>query len=376
MKEEKQEKKRWKKWLIAAIAVVLCLAIIVGVVVYFCTRPPELAEIRARFEELVLASGEINTVFFGTGLPTYERVTDPRETTEIYQKEATGERFYYYQLEDEIYGTVIAYRLYLENLVYVDPDGIKYFYYQIYDETYGKIMVAKTSDGKTEYYLQLLDEPWEGETPDYTDEKGGVFGYLLTDFSYDRNYKDESSFSYVQRTETPMEGKTALYADTEEKIWCYTLSDYEEPVFESYYTDSDPTDYDYVTMDSKYISISQIKEAAELVYSSEYLEAIYDAQFVGAVGADESVSGFSARYMEYTDENGSASLMMSNTYEPFITETRQYLFDTAELVRPSNYKFVTIAVDSYLPSKPDEILRVTVTMVLQDGVWMLDQPTY
>ena len=98
--------------------------------------------------------------------------------------------------------------------------------------------------------------------------------------------------------------------------------------------------------------------------------------FVGTLGADQSVNGIDARYMEYQDEAGNTSLMKSNTYDPLIKETRQYLFDTAEIVEPSNSEFVTIEVDSYLPSAPEKILRVEVTMVFEDGVWMLDCPTY
>lgn len=338
-----------------------------------CSKPPEFSEIQDRFQELVKASAPINEIFFGEGLPTYERVTDPRETTDVYEKTETGEKFYYYWLTDETYGSVVAYRLALDNSVYVDEEsGVKYFYYQIYDQTYGKIIVAKTSDGKREYYLRLFDAPKENEKADYVDETRGVWGYLLSDFSYNRNYGEK--YAYAQVLTEALPEQTPLYADA--KNYVYALDNYQEAVYESYYDDKDPTDYDYVKAESPYHSIDQIKEAAEAVYSAEYLDSLYQIMFVGTVGADSSVNGLFARYMDYTDESGNTSLMMSNTYEPLLSETRLYLFDTAELIKPSNQKFVTVAVDSYLPSKPSEILRVKVTMVLQDGVWMLDGPTY
>ena len=84
----------------------------------------------------------------------------------------------------------------------------------------------------------------------------------------------------------------------------------------------------------------------------------------------------SAKEWTYKDEAGNTSLMKSNTYDPLIKETRQYLFETAEIVEPSNSEFVTIEVDSYLPSAPEKILRVEVTMVFENGVWKLDCPTY
>ncbi len=372
MKQIKPKKANGIRFLCGILGIILLLLSLSG-----CSKPPKLTEIRDRFEELVLASAEINTIFYGAGLPTYERVTDPRETTETYQKTETGEIFHYYELKDETYGRIIAYRLFLGNSVYVDPEsGTKYFYYQIFDEQYGKIIVAKTSDGKNEYYLQLLDAEKTGISADYVNEEKKIYGYLLSDFSYDRNYKEESAYTYVQVLSAADSTRTPVYIDMQASIWCYGIPDYQEPVFESYYSESDPSDYDYVTLDSKYGSIGEIKAAAEAVYSESYLSSIYDSLFVGTVGADQNLLGMNARYMEYTDEMGVMSLMMSNTYESLITETRQYLFETAEMTKPSNREFVTIAVDSYLPSKPDEILRVTVTMVLQDGVWLLDQPTY
>ncbi len=354
---------------------VLCLCLTLPLF-FSCSKPPEFSEIRDRFCQLVEASYEINGIFFGEGLPTYERVTDPRETTELYVKEATGEKFYYYELQDGTYGRIIAYRLMLDRSVYVDPEsGVKYFYYPIYDKDYGKITVVKSSDGKQEYYLQMTDAPKDGVTADYADEAKGVWGYLLSDFSYNSEYGEH--YTYLQVTDHPVGGEVEpVFADEAESIYCYPLKNYVEPVYESYYNDTDPTDYDYVRMESKYHSINQIKAAAEQVYSKEYLASIYDAQFVGTVAADSSVSGLFARYMEYTDDMGNMSLMKSNTYKPLISETRLYHFDTAKIVKPANKNFVTVSVDSYLPSNPDSILNVTVTMVLQDGVWMLDCATY
>ncbi len=358
------------------LLVFLCFCMILPAI-SSCSKPPELSEISERFRQLVEASYEINTIFYGEGLPTYERVTDPRESTKVFEKEETGELFHYYEFEDKTYGKVLAYRQSFDNEMYQDSKtGIKYFYYPIYDEIYGKIIVAKSLSPKGEYYLQLTDMPKEGVTPDYVNETKGQWGYLLSDFTYDRDYED-NKYTFLRISNEPFDGEEAFYADAEKKIYCYSLPDsYKEPVFESYYTKDDPEDYDYVTLGAKYHSITEIKAAASAVYSAAFLESIYEMMFVGTVGADGSVNGVTARYKEHQDEAGNISLMKSNTYDPLIRETRQYLFDTAEIVEPSNGDFVTIAVDSYLPSKPDNILNVTVTMVLENGVWMLDGPTY
>ena len=145
--------------------------------------------------------------------------------------------------------------------------------------------------------------------------------------------------------------------------------------YEFYYSAIDPEDYDYVTFDNEYKSINAIKDAAAKVYSAEYLNSIYSSAFTGISSAD----GFDAlapRYIEYTDDYGSTLLMKSNTIKPLVAEKRVYLFDTAKLVRKSNANFVTIQIDSYPESSPENILTVKVTMVKENGQWLLDSATY
>lgn len=266
---------------------------------FSCSRPPEYAEIEGRFKELVEASYEINQLFFGEGLPTYERVYDPRSTTNVYRDEVNRKNYYYYELVDPNLGRVIAFR---------DSYLVDFSYVQVLNE----------EDGTREPY-----------------------------------YKHPTG-----------------------KIVCYLLSNYTEPAYEFFYDAEDPEDYDYVRFDQPIQSIQQIKEMAEAVYSKEYLNSLYDSLFVGTVSATGSVSGLSARYMEFTDEEGRVSLMESNTYEPLIHEKRLYLFSTAKIVRPANKKFVTIEIQSYLESTPQNVQRVRLSMALQDGVWMLDSATY
>ena len=263
-----------------------------------CGKAPEFFEIEARLRELVDASYEINDIFFGYGLPVYERVYDPRENTEVIIDEETDTRTYYYEINDKELGRVIAYRS-----SYIDP------------------------------------------------------------------------YSYAQVVKEKDETRTLLYENG--NIFAYALENYVEPHRDFYYSENDPDGYNYVTSQSKYQSISQIKEAAEKVYSMDYLESLYEYQFDGTVvKSGETLTSSTARYMEYEDEDGIITLMMSNTYDPLVKEKRIYDFSTAKIVRPKRKDFVTISIDSYLESKPDERLNVNLTMILQDGVWMLDSGTY
>ncbi len=266
-----------------------------------CSKPPAYEEIEGRFRELVTASAEINRIFFGEGLQTYERIYDPRNSTALYVDEETDEKYHYYELEDAVFGRVVAFR-----------------------------RTAAVTSPFT--YVQVLNAPKEGATPDYVREDGAFY--------------------------------------------CYVLAEYSEPEYEFFYGRNDPADYDYVRYDEKYGSVEQIKAAAEQVYSRAYLTSVYDSMFIGTVAAAETVSGLSARYIEYDHGDGTMSLLRSNSYEALITEVRQYDFSTASIIEPSNREYVTISVESYLPSAPDHRLTVKLSMVLQDGSWMLDSATY
>ncbi len=339
-----------------------------------CSKPPEYAEIEARFRELVEASHEINTIFFGEGLPTYSRMEDPRSSTDIYTHEENGNQFQYYELTDEALGRIVAFRAYADTKKYTDEStGKKYYYYQIWDETYGRVMIINSVSDDHDFYLEIEDEPREGEEPYYSDTEKGSYGYLVENYSYTRDY----TYTYVQVKSSAEAGREIYYERAEENIYCYLLTDYTEPAYEFFYDSEDPEDYDYVRAESKYYSISDIKAAAEKVYSTEYLTSIYDSVFVGTVSDVANLKGLSARFIEYADQDdGTVSLMQSNTFEPLIRGRRLYDYSTARIVKPANKKYVTIELESYLEGNEAERLTVKISMILQDGVWMLDSATY
>ena len=81
------------------LALILCLCLMIPFAVS-CSRPPEYAEIEARLKELVEASYQVNVLLFGDGLPTYERVYDPRSTTDVFKDEANGKIYYFYEFSN------------------------------------------------------------------------------------------------------------------------------------------------------------------------------------------------------------------------------------------------------------------------------------
>lgn len=287
------------------ICLILCL-ILTGGALTSCSKPPEYAEVEERFRELVLASAEVNSLIFGEGLPTYERVYDPQSTMGVHRESDVGEDG--------------------------EPTEKLYYYYEVTDKTYGRVVAFRSS---------------------YT-----------------------APYEYAQVTGSPDPTRQAIYENAAEGAYAYLLEGYVEPEYDFFYDSDDPADYDYVHDSSKYKSVDEIKAVAESVYSMDYLSSVYESVFVGTVSAADGVSGLSARYIEYADGNGGSSLMKSNTYKPFITETRQFDFSTAKIVKPANKDFFTVEIESYLPSKPDDRKVSRISVVLQDGTWMLDSPTY
>ena len=277
------------------ITLILAMLTLVGALT--SCGAPEYEEIEERLKYLIEESYKVNAVIFGDGLETYERVYEPQIS--LYRGEEKN--YYYYELEDEELGSIIAYR--------------------------GSL------DFKADYqYLLVSESERDGEEPIYTDSKG-IFYYPI---------------------------------------------EYTEPTYDFYYTEDSPEGYDYVKFDGEISSVDQIKELCESVYSRAYLEGVvYEALFVGAVSPDKnSIESLDARYVNYDDSSLGTVLMKSNTYEKVSGEKRIFKYDTAEMVRPSNKNTVNVTMDTYLESKPDEIVSVRITLIMQDGEWYLDSPTY
>ena len=130
------------------------------------------------------------------------------------------------------------------------------------------------------------------------------------------------------------------------------------------------TDKTYAPIVSdKYVTVNDIKDAAEKVYSSSYLMSIYETMFVGYIeqGVNDIIY---ARYYDSPD-----GLKMLKESDVWITEKRIYDYDSMEIVRPSKANRITVEIDSYLEGS-EEHLTVRLSLVKQDGEWYLDSPTY
>ena len=334
---------------------------------------PEMSELEGRLAELIEASYEINEMFFGEGLPTYERVYDPKASMKTIRAEDGSRVTYYYELTDEGLGRVVGF--YTRTLAYsfarltdqrdeaceaiwedVEQGLYAYAIEYSHEKTSENEVKSLTHEGtgKITYYYELTDPTL-----------GKIVAYRTSDVGY----------TYAQVLTAPDPSREAIYENEAEGAYAYVVP-YTATEPEWAYIATDPTDYDYVREDCGYLSVQDMKNRAEAVYSKDYLTSMYSVMFDGVVSEDESLKGLNPRYYEYTNDYGGVMLMKSNTYEALITEKRIFDLSTAEIVRPKRKNFVTISIESYLESTPDRRETTKLTMILQDGVWMLDSATY
>lgn len=307
--------------------VALIAAIIVAISSIFiirgCSAPPKYEEIKSRFEQLVNDSHKVNEVIFGKGLPTYERVSDPKSNVKVYN---TGEMYF--------------------------DDG---------EEKERKVWYYRTLDEKNEIYAFRSS---------YIDKYAYVF---VSDKELGED-ELKTRFPAIDGVSAP-EGKafySELYRTENSKKISY-LVPYQEVEYEFYYTSADPDDYDFIRADSTYRTIDEIKTLMQTVYSRNYSISLYSALFDGIASGDTVLK---ARYAELSSL-GASRLAQSNTYEPLFSEQRVYLFDTAQVVKwGSDSKRVIVSVQTYLPSSPKDVKEVKINLVLQDGAWYLDSPTF
>ena len=128
--------------------------------------------------------------------------------------------------------------------------------------------------------------------------------------------------------------------------------------------------HESVTPYSKFATVQQIRDAAELVYSKEYLEeVIYPTLFDGYVipGMGEVKI---ARYLE-DDEWIYQSVKEDALYSGIIV----YDYSSMKIVAPSDANACYVEMNAWMENTPDQVKSVRIRLVSQDGAWFLDSFT-
>lgn len=209
----------------------------------------------------------------------------------------------------------------------------------------------------------LTDKPLE------YDEKLNVY-YLLFEDENGRDmcmYYHDGEYMYLS---SEGEGEV-VFTDPNSGV-AYYHTDYVPDEPEYVYEESEPDDYDVVRPESKYLSIDEIKAAAEKVFSKSYLNVIYQSAFDGVAFVEGATSGVrGARFIEHD-----LLLRQRNDIVPRISAKRIFDYSTMKIIKPSNAERINLTMDSHLEGS-DEILNVRLSLVIgPDGLWYLDSPTY
>lgn len=319
---------------IVSVAAALLLALIAFIIVrsVLQKRPPEMETVRARFEELITASAEINEIFWGEGLPTYPR-------------------------------------LYAEHTSFKDT----YNENGANEEKNIPCMIFPTEDGRT----VVAYHPWIYFIPKGQD--GGIYYDFEKNVTLSKVPEDAEYYRFAVREETPRAGEVqnAYLAEnlkTEKQYYYYTLEhfDYESVKL---YDESDDKYYDFVKENKTYMYVDDIRDAAAKVYGSAFLASVGGTIFDGIV--TESGSVLYARYTDFEDpDSGMSYLMKDNRQKGYDLTDWEYDFSTMRMVDKSNATFVTVEVERW--EKGGDGTRQTAkhTFVLENGQWYLDAATY
>ena len=133
------------------------------------------------------------------------------------------------------------------------------------------------------------------------------------------------------------------------------------------YYDDTHTTYERVMESSRYLTINEIKERSERVYSTEYLKAMYETAFEGVM------TGSSSAYIRFYE---SEDWLYQNLYATdFELAERIYDYSSMKIVKPSNGEYVNVTIDTYT-LEDKTVKNILLTFVYENGDWYLDSPTY
>lgn len=118
--------------------------------------------------------------------------------------------------------------------------------------------------------------------------------------------------------------------------------------------------YYTVAEDSPYKSVGDIKAAAEKVFSKDYLNSVYTVMFEGSSDIDP-------RFAD--NEEGLLTIdICYNSYD-FTTE----IFPETAVVKETGADLIRAEVSCKTNGEPG---KMNISLRRQDGVWLIDSPTY
>ena len=137
-----------------------------------------------------------------------------------------------------------------------------------------------------------------------------------------------------------------------------------------YYGLEPARDYEIVMPNARYLSIQQIKDDAEQIYSKNYLdEVIYRSIFDGYAISD-GIGGSVVGVARYYEEGN--YLWQSKDFKTFYTGMRVYDYSSMQVRSLGKADRCVVTINSWLEDTPDQVENIEILITLQDGQWYLD----
>ena len=137
-----------------------------------------------------------------------------------------------------------------------------------------------------------------------------------------------------------------------------------------YYGLDTARNYEIVMPNAKYLSIDEMKEEIEKIYSKAYLnDVIYRSIFDG-YAIEDGIGGSVIGVARYYEEG--AYLWQSKDFKTFYTGMRVYDYSTMQVRSLGKTDRCVVTVDSWLEDEPENVENIEILIALQDGQWYLD----
>lgn len=137
-----------------------------------------------------------------------------------------------------------------------------------------------------------------------------------------------------------------------------------------YYGLEPARDYEIVMPNARYLSIQQIKDDAEQIYSKNYLdEVIYRSIFDGYAISD-GIGGSVVGVARYYEEGN--YLWQSKDFKTFYTGMRVYDYSSMQVRSLGKADRCVVTINSWLEDTPDQVENIEILITLQNGQWYLD----
>ena len=137
-----------------------------------------------------------------------------------------------------------------------------------------------------------------------------------------------------------------------------------------YYGLETARNYEIVMPNAKYLSIQEMKEDIEKIYSKDYLEDVIYRSIFDGYAIEDGIGGSVIGVARYYEEG--AYLWQSKDFKIFYTGMRVYDYSTMQIRSLGKTDRCVVTIDSWLEDEPENVENIEILITLQDGQWYLD----